>query len=89
MVQKDFYLKWLENWFGKRVDMPADAVFRNFFVEKWIDSFQTLELILEMESEFHIKLDDSVLSDSRFSSISGLSDILFELKSSTSSKIIC
>lgn len=80
MKQKDFYVEWLVAWFSGRVEMPSGAVHRNFFVEGWLDSFNTLELILEMETAFNISLNDSILSDPRFSSISGLSEILFEMQ---------
>lgn len=88
MTQKEFYLKWLEDWFRKKTEIPSDALCRNFFVEKWVDSFQTLELVLEIEGALNIILNDSALNDPRFSSLAGLSEILFELQDVNSSPIV-
>lgn len=79
-MQRDDYLKWLTDWFKKRMEMPADAIYCDFFVEGWLDSFKTIELISEIETVLNIPLNDSTLSDPRFSTIFGLADILTELK---------
>lgn len=79
-MQKEAYLKWLHEWFSKRVELPTDAFSQNFFTAGWLDSFQTLELILEIETVFKISLNEFTLSDPRFSSMIGVSEILSELK---------
>ena len=78
-MEKKDYLEWLFNWFSNRVEMPTDAVSCNFFTQGWIDSFKILELITEIESTFNIHFEDSAFNDSRFSTIQGLSEIIFEL----------
>ena len=79
-MQKDYYAEWLKNWFTKRVGMPHDAANRDFFVEGWLDSLKTLELISEIETVLKIPLDDSTFSDPRFFTITGLAEILSELE---------
>ncbi|HLB43370.1 MAG TPA: phosphopantetheine-binding protein [Gammaproteobacteria bacterium] len=78
-MQKNDYLEWLTHWFRKRMDIPTDAIYRDFFEERWLDSFKTIELITEIEKSFNLTLTDSVFSDPRFSTIVGLSEILLEI----------
>ena len=62
------------------MEIPADAVHRDFFKEGWLDSFKTIELIMEIEKTFNLTLNDAIFSDPRFSTILGLSEILIEIK---------
>ena len=79
--QKNDYIEWLSNWFSKKVNLPSDAYSRNFFKEDWLDSFTTVELIVDIETMLNITLQDSHLQDARFSNILGLSELLHEIKS--------
>ena len=79
MIQEN-YLEWLFNWFNKRTSLKEKAFDSNFFVEGWINSFEILELITEMESTFNIHFDDAVFNDPRFSTMRGLAEIMVELK---------
>ncbi len=74
------YVAWLIKCFSKSMEMPIDAIHRDFFKEEWLDSFKTLELITEIETTFDIILSDSAFNDPRFSTIAGLAEILTEIK---------
>lgn len=79
-MQKNDYQTWLIKWFSEKTGITQDAVDRNFFSEGWLDSFKTLELILEIEKTFKIVLNDAIFNDSRFYTIAGLAEILSELQ---------
>ena len=80
---KSGYTKWLEEWFADKTDMPAESNDVNFFNSAWLDSFKTLSLVLDIEKKLGVSLSDSAMSDARFSTITGLSEILFEQKNAS------
>jgi len=81
---RGIFLEWLKNYFGQEVVLPSDCEQTNFFDAGWIDSFGVIVLIEEVEHEFGFKFSEQSFQDRRFSSIGGLADMIFELKSETS-----
>lgn len=79
-MTKDDYLEWLLQWFNQRVSITKNDVHTNYFSQGWLDSFTTLSLITDMESAFNIQFSDNHFSDTRFSTLSGLSEMITELK---------
>ena len=77
MTQND-YLEWIINWFNKTVNVSKAEVSHNFFKERWLDSFNTLLLISDIESTFNICFDDSTFNNEKFYTMLGLSEIIFE-----------
>lgn len=82
-MKKNDYVQWLTHWFKNRIEMPEDGINKNFFEEKWLDSFKIIELISSLESEFNLQFEDAHFNDPRFSTIIGLSDILYELENNS------
>lgn len=79
-MEKKECIEWIEQWFRKKKDVIADIKNVDFFRHNLLTSFETLELVLEIESHFKILLPENALTDPRFSTINGLADILTELK---------
>jgi acyl carrier protein len=79
-MQRDGYLIWLKKWFHNKTGYQIDTNNSDFFVSGILDSFKTLELIADIEKYLEIILSDENLNDERFSTLNGLSSILFEVK---------
>ena len=79
-MKKNTYLIWLKAWFAKKIELPKACEQVDFFKAGWLDSFATLELVLDIEKQFNVSLNDSIFLDARFSTLNGLAEILFELK---------
>lgn len=82
-MQNEVYLEWLKNWFNIKINWPKEEIYKNFFSEGVLDSFRTLELVLDIENEFKISLGENIVNDSRFASINGLAQILAEQVNNT------
>lgn len=82
-MDKETIKKWIVEWFANKVSMANYPTNKLFFDDGILNSFKTIELIADMESFFQINLPDSALIDQRFSSIEGLTDIVYELKGET------
>lgn len=80
-MEKKGYAEWIIQWFKEKSDITSHDPDANFFNTGLLNSFKTLELIMDIESTLKIAMPDSALTDSRFSSINGLADILSELRS--------
>ena len=72
--------EWLIKWFGERGSLPDNFSEQNYFDLGLIDSFEVLELIDDVEGEFGIAFTDLHFQDRRFVTVSGLSEIIYELK---------
>lgn len=72
--------KWLINWFidnaGADETKLDNSLDENYFLKGFIDSFQFIELISDIEDEYGIEFDNSQFEDRSFSSISGLAKII-------------
>lgn len=79
MVEKKDFIEWMTHWFQKKIGVVLCDWECNFFSAGLLNSFTTLELVTDMESFLNIVLPDSALSDSRFSNVNGLINILSEL----------
>jgi D-alanine--poly(phosphoribitol) ligase subunit 2 len=81
-MQKE--IKWLLNWFKKKgINSPDknDILSLNYFEAGWIDSLGIIELICDIEFHFSIRFNELHFQDRRFSTISGLAEIISELSS--------
>jgi acyl carrier protein len=77
------YISWLKQWFinqSNLSDFPDNSENRNYFEMGLIDSFNVIELIESIETEFQIKFDQNHFQDRRFSTIKGLAEIMNEIK---------
>tara|TARA_A100001388_G_scaffold65851_1_gene46196 strand:+ start:6871 stop:7110 length:240 start_codon:yes stop_codon:yes gene_type:complete len=67
---------WIKDWFitkSPEIDLGSD---KNFFEEGAVDSFGVMELITDLEEHFKITFSQEEFQDKRFTSISGLSEII-------------
>jgi D-alanine--poly(phosphoribitol) ligase subunit 2 len=72
---------WLLDWFAARNPASATASDRmtaNYFEAGWIDSLGVVELIADAEDHFHIRFTENDFQDRRFSTITGLVEIIGE-----------
>ncbi len=78
MEKQDFVewiIQWIKNKTNAAVKFDLDS---NFFSSGLLNSFETLQLVMDIEASLQLSLPDSALTDVRFSNINGLADILFE-----------
>jgi len=70
------------NWFAKKMNITKEKVVEqinsNYFDLKWMDSFDFINFLADIEDDLGIELDNSEFQDRRFSTISGLINILNE-----------
>lgn len=77
--------RWLAAWFRAQndtlADCPDEAMARaDYFAAQYIDSFGVVMLISEIESHFGMRFSERDFQDRRFSTVSGLADIIRERK---------
>lgn len=78
-MEKREFVDWIINWFQEKAGVNNCDLESNFFNSGLLNSFTTLELVMDIESSLKLSLPDSALSDPRFSTINGLASILSEL----------
>ncbi len=73
---------YLKSWFEKKINdsINEEQCNKNFFVESWIDSFEIIVLIEDVEKYFSIELGEKQFEDRRISYINGLAELIFEEK---------
>jgi len=71
---------WLITWFADKIDCDESEIDTelNFFEEQYIDSLKVFELIVEIESVFNIKFDNSDFLDDKIHTIKGLNLLIKE-----------
>ena len=79
-MEKEDYSEWITEWFRTKTGIAECDLKSNFFNTGLLNSFQTLELVMDIESSLKLSLPDSALTDPRFPTIKGLSTILSELQ---------
>lgn len=70
------YHAWIKDWFGRHAPQVTLSPEDNFFTVGAIDSFGVIELIEDMERNFLVQFSQDDFQDQRFSSISGLAEML-------------
>lgn len=77
-MEKNDYVQWIMNWFLEKTNCVIQNPNENFFINGILNSFATLQLVMEIENVFNLSLPDTALTDTRFSTVNGLADILCE-----------
>jgi acyl carrier protein len=71
---------WLIQWFKKNALLTEDEISskidENYFQRGWIDSFQFISFLTEIEGRFHIHFSNAEFQDRTFSTIEGLTEII-------------
>lgn len=76
-------INWLKKWFISRnslSQLPDNYENQNYFEIGLIDSFNIIELVEAIETEFNIRFNQNHFQDKRFSSMNGLAEIIENLK---------
>lgn len=72
--------QWLLDWFEKHTGVKREEIEErsgeNYFRLGYIDSFEFISLISELEDIFHITFDNEQFEDKDFSTIDGMSKIV-------------
>lgn len=69
---------WLVDYFKEKSSKESFSLDDNFFEQGLIDSFDVIVLIDDVEVNFSITLNEHHFQDRRFSTISGLAEIIHE-----------
>lgn len=72
---------WLRSWFAAREPDVELARDESYFEAGVIDSFGTIELIEDIETQFGICFDERDFQDRRFATLGGLSALILEKRS--------
>jgi len=77
-------IEWLKNWLnnhgGHAVENDDSDLEKSFLDLGWVDSFGLIEMISEIENSFEIHFEQEMFLDERFVTISGLANIITELR---------
>lgn len=76
---------WLMNWFEKNADIEAKELEKHtndsYFEMGYIDSFEFINLIGDIEDELGVQFDNDQFEDRSFSTIEGMARIIEEAMS--------
>ena len=69
---------WLAEWFKENTDLEEGeiGVHDNYFEKGWIDSFQFISFITDIEEKFDVHFSNDEFQNRDFSTIDGLSEII-------------
>ncbi len=80
----DAILSWLQDWFvkksGRRATDIAALLDADYIQAGLIDSFNIIELIADTEARFGIRFTAEQFQDRRFTTLSGLCQIIAETR---------
>ncbi len=68
---------WLAEWFARKGPVPAPEA--DYFEAGSLDSLGAVELVAALEKEFSVKFEQAHFQQARFSTLSGLAELLAEL----------
>ncbi len=72
--------EWVINWFVENSDAEEEDIKpnieNNYFESGWIDSFEFMNLISDIEDEFEIEFSNDEFQNRDFATINGLIKIL-------------
>ena len=75
---------WIVDYFIKNCDAKEDDVKanldENYLQAGYIDSFQFIKMVSEIEEKFGVEFDNDWFEDKNFSTVNGLSRIIEEMK---------
>ncbi len=67
---------------GKPAGGPLESI--DYFEAGWLTSMEVVEFVTEIEQEFGLQFTDRDLQDPRFTTISGLTQLILERSTQTS-----
>ena len=81
---KKFLITWFEN--KSKIKINKKDLEKDYFNEEWIDSFEIINLIEDLQDKFYIEFNDKDFQHSNFSTIDGLSKIIVKKMEANVSK---
>ncbi|GAU80036.1 acyl carrier protein [Fusibacter sp. 3D3] len=73
---------YIYKWFADKLDVNVEEIIKNendnYFNLEWIDSFDFMNLISDIEENFNIEFSSDEFQDRKFSTVRGLTQILEE-----------
>lgn len=80
--------KFLKNWFENKSKTKINKkdLKKDYFIEEWIDSFEIINLIEDLQDKFYIEFNDKDFQHNNFSNIDGLSKIILKKMEANVSK---
>lgn len=76
--------EWIINWFIENSDIEKqeleENISQNYMALKYIDSFGFINFVSDIEEHFDITFENEQFQDRQFSTIDGLSKIIFDIK---------
>jgi len=84
--------EWLTDWFVARGKINRSALetrrdvlhSTDYFEAGWLTSMEVVEFVTEIEQQFGMQFSDRDLQDSRFVTITGLTELILERSTQTS-----
>lgn len=74
--------KFLIEWFAKNSSFSEDQIQnkldQNYFEQKWLDSFEFIKFITDIESTFSVSFQNEEFQNPKFTNINGLATIITE-----------
>lgn len=72
MSRKEYILSWIIERNGLDMDVIESNMESSYFELGWMDSFDFINFISDIEDEFNLEFDNSQFQDRRFSTLKGL-----------------
>ena len=73
-------IEWVKMWFKNNVGIEENVLVRNinndYFSLGWIDSFQFISLVSDIETSFKFSFSNDEFQDRTFATITGLARII-------------
>jgi len=84
--------QWLRDWFVARgkirktaLENGQDTLWETDYLEAgWLTSMEVVEFVTEIEQEFGLQFSDNDLQDSRFVTVTGLTELILDRSTETS-----
>ena len=73
---KEYLILWFQN--KTKMKIKKNYLDKDYFHEEWIDSFEIVNLIEELQDQFNIEFNDTDFQHSNFSTINGLTKIIIK-----------
>lgn len=70
---KEWIIQWFVENLGIEVEVINENLEANFFHNGWMDSFQFINFISDIEDEFEVTFSNDEFQDRSFASINGVS----------------
>lgn len=75
-MEQDPVTDWVLGWFAAQAQVPEEEIRgdmdANYFEKGWIDSFQFIRLLADIEDELGVRFEQDEFQDRAFATVGGL-----------------